>query len=114
MPENQGAGKNKAGHSIVHGSSHYHQSLNMRNGDERRRGNDLNNSMDGVNMLNSNDQLAGISRNQILTPGNNNDRGGSPSPGPSAHPAHHGVQLNKKILGTRKRNHGHAREKSYE
>lgn len=67
MPEGQAAGKNNTGHSIVHGSSHYH-SLNMRNGggggeDERRRNNNLNNSMDGVNMLNSNDQLSGISRN---------------------------------------------------
>ena len=113
MPEGQASGKNNAGHSIVHGSSHYH-SLNMRGdgAENRRRPNDLNNSMDGVNLLNSNDQLGGIARNQITTPANKNDRGGSPSPGPSAHPVHQGVSLNKKILGTRKRNQG--REKSYE
>ena len=59
--------KNSAGHSIIHGSTHFHQLNNMRgdrdNGASQQR-NYVGNSLDSVNLMQSNDSMGGISSKQ--------------------------------------------------
>ena len=88
------------------------------NGASQQR-NYVGNSLDSVNLMQSNDSMGGISGKQATqqnmpssagqqnnVPGQqDNTRGGSPPPGPQGHhQVHQVVQLNKKILGNRKRN----------
>jgi len=102
MQQDQHSSGNNAGHSIVHGSNHFHQ-FNLRDNQTGHPRHMVGGSLNNVNLMASADS----SLNTSITGQNPGPTGASPNPSASQG----GVQLNKKMMGNRKRNN---REKSYD